>query len=235
MIHALLLLSLAVPQTGENVTALLEAATRNKSLIKTKAVLVSGTTVVLDDAQKAAGEHGAVKISGLLGTDGKIIEAHVALSSRSPTLDASTLAAVKAARFTPAKDANGNAIATLYDESFQFENFSDPGAGRGILQYRCEQFVRDEDWWSRTWPSEEPSYFYTMMRGMDVLLDVSSPDVQRSLQAEPTRPEKKQDFKIIWRSAIDGCRSNPNTPVIDMMGIVGRAARRLAQNRKGSM
>jgi TonB family protein len=70
-----------------------------------------------------AGEEGYVTVSFTIGTDGRVTDCHVIRSSGYARLDAIPCNVLPArARFTPAKDVNGQPIATHGTHSIPFWN-----------------------------------------------------------------------------------------------------------------
>jgi hypothetical protein len=77
----------------------------------------------------------------------------------------------------------------------------------GADEYRCQQFVRDMDWWKSVNPDRPFSEheLYKLEVGLyiaPVLLrgDKNNPDLMRAARA---------DFEKVWTQAIDRCRKNP--------------------------
>jgi protein TonB len=68
------------------------------------------------------GEHGATGFSLTVGPDGRVRDCVVTQSSGSPELDRATCAKVSArARFTPARDGSGSAVAATYANTIRWE------------------------------------------------------------------------------------------------------------------
>lgn len=177
------------------------------------------------DAARAAGEHGKVMVEGKIDADGQLVDAVVATSSRSPTLDAAALAAAKASRFRPYRDGAGQPIAIPVRLPFAFDNYHTPGPGGGILRYRCDQFVRDENWWEASWPASEKNEFYTLMLGLSM--------ITQGVLANPSQiKEAKAAFDARLADARRDCAAQPDRLFVDVMKVEGPTARRLAEKAK---
>jgi protein TonB len=75
----------------------------------------------LSDADVPAGEHGVVVISFGIGIDGRMSDCHVVQSSGFKQLDALPCKTLpKVMRFKPARDQNGNPVATHGTNSVRF-------------------------------------------------------------------------------------------------------------------
>lgn len=182
---------------------------------------VSGPEAEFPDAARAAGEFGKVVISGIIGVDGKLHDATVAVSSRSALLDAAALTAANAAVFEPAHDAQGAAIALPVQVPYDFSNAKSPGKGGGALRYKCDQFVRDYDWWYKTWPADKHDDFYSMVLGYD--LAVSALRINSDALAETAK-----SFDRHWRATVEACRKNQDKLFLDVIAPEGPLLRRLA-------
>lgn len=180
---------------------------------------------VFSDAARAAGEHGKVVIAGKVAPDGRLVDAAVFRSSRSPTLDAAALEAANASRFEPYRDEAGEPIALPVRATFGFDNYRTPGPGGGILRYRCDQFVRDESWWEANWPASEKNEFYTMMLGLSALS-------QDMLAGVSQFREKKAAFDMRYAAARLECAARPEKLFVDVMTVEGPIARRMAEKAK---
>lgn len=186
---------------------------------------VSRVDPEFSDAARAAGEHGKVVIAGKIGADGQLFDAVVATSSRSPTLDAAALAAAQASRLRPYRDNAGQPLAVPVNLSFAFDNYHTPGPGGGILRYRCDQFVRDENWWQATWPASEKNGFYTLMLGLSMM--------SQGVLSNPSGiKEAKAAFDARLADARRDCAAQPDRLFVDVMKVEGPAARRLAEKAK---
>ena len=186
---------------------------------------VSRVEPAFGDASRAAGEHGKVVIAGKVGADGRLIDAAVFRSSRSPTLDAAALEAANASRFRPYRDEAGKPIALPVRVPFSFDNYRTPGPGGGILRYRCDQFARDESWWAANWPAREKNEFYTMMLGISALS-------QDMLTQVSQFKEKMAAFDMRYAAARLECAARPDKLFVDVMKVEGPIARRMAEKAK---
>lgn len=180
---------------------------------------------VFSDAARAAGEHGKVVIDGKIGTDGRLIDAVIFQSSRSPTLDAAAIEAATASRYRPYRDGAGQPYVLPVRVPFGFDNYRTPGPGGGILRYRCDQFARDESWWAANWPESEKNEFYTMMLGLGALS-------QGMLTQVSQFKEKKAAFDQRYAAARIECTGQPDKLFVDVMKIEGPIARRMAERAK---
>lgn len=206
-IMAAMAIELAKPQTAgatsEEQSAAMASAIANRSQIKTRPTLIKQPKWLRPDAAKEAGEFGTVMLSGIVGEDGRFSEAKVSTSSRSPTLDAAALASVPAILFEPARDADGRAMSVLAKLEVEYLQTNFHGAD-GLARYQCAQFVRDYDWWYRTWPPEKDDRVFATLRGYATIAQLRSGGVTG-------------DFKAEWMQAIDDCRRSPKRLMLDML------------------
>jgi TonB family protein len=186
---------------------------------------LSGPEADFPDAAKAAGEFGKVAVTGTIGTDGKMHDAKIAVSSKSPLLDASALTAANAAVFDPAHDAQGAAIAVPAKIPYEFSNAKSPGKGGGALRYKCDQFARDYDWWFKTWPAGAHDDFYLLVLGYSTLAQSRKADGSTDLSKFGS---SNKDFEDRWKAAIEDCRKKPDSLFIDIFQPEGPFLRRLA-------
>lgn len=202
----------------------LVAARNNRAKMKTGPKFKSGPGPDTPAPAKAIGAHGEVRISAIIGTDGHMTEAKPILSSNSPILDARALEIAAQTVFDPALDADGKPIPVSAVLPLQFGNIRSPGKGGGVLRYRCDQFVRDQDWWKATWPADKHDEFYTMSVGILVLKP-------GGLDADGLK-ERLAAFDQRFAGAIEACRKAPDKIAIDMMGEEGKIMRKLAEQAK---
>ncbi len=148
----------------------------------------------------AEGAFGEVVLTGIIGEDGRVTEARVVQSGRSETLDAAALAAVPAMLFEPARDASGKPLAISTRIGLEFTRFE--GAAKN---YRCDQFVRDYDWWTAHWPAGEHDRLYLMMRGFSLAGQIA------------LKGADLPDFDKSWDDAAAHCRKTPNKAVVDVL------------------
>lgn len=206
------------PQTAPETPEMAEALT-NKPLMKVKPAAISRADAGFPEAARAAGEHGEVLVSGIVARDGSFIQTAVTASSRSKLLDEAALAAARAARFSPAKDAAGNPIAVPMTLQFQFDN----AISAHIVGYKCDQFVRDQDWWSAHWPTAEHDRMYNATRGLVLLQGPINADTIRS---------SGRDLDQHWVQAIAACRKQPGALFVDMLKPEGKALRAMAERTR---
>lgn len=189
------------------------AAIANKTLIKTPPHFLQEPSNIRPESAAQEGAYGELVLSGIIGADGRLHEAKVAQSSRSAILDAAALAAVPTMLFEPAKDGAGKPLSIPADLPLEYPatDFHGP---RGLAQYKCAQFVRDYDWWSRTWGAEKQDRVYKTLRGFAAVNDL--------------RSGKSIDFATEWKEAAERCRSAPNGMMLNMLTPHGTLFRGLA-------
>ncbi|WP_232089987.1 energy transducer TonB [Sphingomonas sp. HMP6] len=177
------------------------------------------------DAERAAGHHGRVLVVGVVDVDGALTRAEVSASSRAPGLDAAALATARATRFEVRRDDKGQALPTPVRMAYEYDSFRSPGKGGGVLRYRCDQFVLDQDWWRSTFPPKERGEFYTMMLGLGTLAQLRGGKLDFTSAS-------LADFEVRWTKAIEACRAHPTTLMIDHLKPEGEWARRAAEPRR---
>ncbi|WP_157216632.1 TonB family protein [Flavisphingomonas formosensis] len=220
-------LAAAAPDTATGAvaeTAAMAAARANRAAMKAPPVFKSGPEAEFPEGAREAGEFGKAIVSGIVGADGRMTEASIALSTRSARLDAAALAAAQASLFDPARDAAGTAIAVPVRMPFEFSNAKGPGKGGGVLRYRCDQVVRDYDWWYATWPADAHDDFYLMTLGFSMIAK------SRTAKGEldPSAMGKvNRDFDERWRAAVETCRKTPERLFIDVLKPEGELLRHL--------
>jgi TonB family protein len=178
------------------------------------------------EAERAAGHHGKVEIGGMLGPDGRMVDAKVTVSSRAPGLDAAALAAARATLFRVRRDAAGKPLLGPVKLNFGFDSYHSAGEGGGILRYRCDQFVLDATWWKTAWPAKEHDAFFTMMLGLRTVMQMSG----GRFDAAALRGTVS-DMEQRWDKAIEACRASPTALFIDVFKPEGDWARRLAEKK----
>lgn len=174
------------------------------------------------EAERAAGHHGRVLVVGIVDVDGSFTRAEVSLSSRAPGLDAAALATARATRFEIRRDDKGQPLPTPVRMAYEYDSFRSPGKGGGVLRYRCDQFVLDQDWWRSTFPPKERGEFYTMMLGLGTLAQLRGGKFDFASTS-------LADFEVRWTKAIAACRAHPTTLMIDQLKPEGEWARRAAE------
>ncbi|MDF7776246.1 energy transducer TonB [Sphingomonas sp. AOB5] len=200
-------------------------AIANRTKVKTRPEFKDGPPAELPEASRAIGEHGAVEVTGIIGVDGRVSEAKVTKSSRSPTLDRLALESASASVYEPAKDAEGKPIAIPARIPFNFGNLRSPGKGGGILRYGCAQFVLDQDWWKATWGEKgEGDEFFHMSLGVAMLSRRGGLTGMTASELTST----VADFRKRFDDAIASCRKSPEKMVIDVFKPYGEVMRRLA-------
>lgn len=187
----------------------MEAARANRARMRTPPSLTTEPEYIRPDAARDAGEFGEVVILGIVGTDGRMIEPSVVGSSRSALIDEAALAVVPAMRFKPAQDASGAPIVVPVQAVLEFSHVDFRGP-RGLSEYRCDQFVRDYDWWGRTWAADRHDRIYMTLRGYVALTTLHSAGAAEALSGS-------SDFAEQWTAAIEACRSKPAARMIDAL------------------
>ena len=86
-------------------------------------------------------------------------------------------------------------------------------------QYRCDQFVRDYDWWYRTWPSGQQDRIFKTLRGYVVLAEMQSGKMSQV------------NFDSEWKAAIEACRSSPDKLMLDLLKPHGKFIRGMVHRR----
>lgn len=199
-----------VGEGKEPVPAAMASALANKARVKSAPSFVKEPDYIRPQAAVLAGEFGEVVLSGIIGEDGRLREARVAVSSRSATIDAAALAAVPAMLFAPARDAGGRPLSIPATLPLEYSQ-TDFRGERGLARYRCAQFVRDYDWWYRTWPADRQDRVFKTLRGYAAVADL--------------RSGKAGDFASEWKQAIEACRGSPDKLMIDMLKTHGALIR----------
>jgi TonB family protein len=211
---------------GEAEAAAMATAKANQALVKVKPRWVSGGDPAYPDSEKALGHHGVVKLSGILGVDGRLSQTRVASSSGAPVLDDLALASVQGALFEPARDAAGAPLPLAITVPVEFYGYKSAGPGGGILRYSCGQFARDMDWWRATFPKAAPAdhELYLMISGVGFLASMNS----RPLDVA-TIKSSNADFARRWSEAVETCRAHPERRFTQVLQPEGRIAENLAK------
>lgn len=201
-------------------------ARTNLSRIKTKPVFQSSPDPDSPPEARTSGEHGKVVIAGIIGADGHFTEPTVAVSSRSPLLDATALAAAAEARFKPALDAAGLALSVPQRISFKFDNAWSAGKGGGLPAYRCDQFARDDGWWTAHWPANAHDDLYYLVLGFSSVIKSRGADGSM----DPAKfASVNKDFDAKWHAAAEACRRTPDKLFLDVLpdgALLGATVRR---------
>lgn len=207
MILAALTLQSVPAQAGagsknESVSPAMATAIANKARAKSAPDFIKEPKYVRPESAILAGEFGEVVLSGIIGEDGKFREARVLVSSRSAILDATALAAVPQMLFAPARDADGKPLSIPANLPLEYSQ-TDFHDQKGLLQYQCAQFVRDYDWWYRTWSTDKENRIFKTLRGFVVMADMKS--------------NQTGDFSSEWKQAVEACRISPHKLMLDML------------------
>jgi len=185
--------------------ALWAQAKENRAKVKTPPAFIEGPRAELPEAEKALGHHGPVVIEGIIGVDGRMTEVRVKRTSHAPLLDEIAVDAARASTFTPAKDANGVPLSIIVAMPFDLVAFKSDQE-MGIMQYTCEQFVRDMDWWKSVNPDKpfKDHELYKLESGMEF--------AAVALQANRDNAKLEgfsAEFDQRWLAAIAYCRKKP--------------------------
>lgn len=200
----------------EPMSPALTEATANKARIKTRPFLTHEPDYVRPQLAIEAGEFGEVSISGIVGEDGKLHEPKIKTSSRAASIDAAALADVPSLLFSPARDSEGKAISVPVNMSLEYGHVQFHGPNN-LPRYRCEQAVRDYDWWNQTWPTGKKDRIYGTIKGMLVV------------QALHAGNRSGLDFDSEWKSAIEACRTQPRKLFLDFLKPHGELVRRMTK------
>jgi TonB family protein len=206
MLTGLMLLALAAQSAelpASSASPAMAAAIANKARAKTAPSFIKEPGYVRPEAARLAGEFGEVVLSGIIGEDGNVREARIETSSRSASIDAAALASVSSMLFEPARDAERKSLSIPAKLPLEYSHTGFHGP-KGIAHYRCDQFVRDYDWWYRTWPADKQDRVFKTLRGFVVLADMKS--------GKPTA-----NFESEWKGAIEACRRSPDKLMLDML------------------
>lgn len=191
------------PVSSEAVSPAMAVAVANKPRAKSAPSFIEEPDYTRPEAAKLAGEFGEVILSGIIGEDGRLHEAKIAVSSRSESIDKAALASVPSMLFRPAADADGKPLSIPATLSLEYPHVKFHGPG-GLAEYGCDQFVRDYDWWYRAWPADNQDRVFKTLRGYAALSDLNSGKLGGSFDAE-------------WKAAIQSCRQSPNKLMLDML------------------
>lgn len=117
--------------------------------------------------------------------------------------------------FEPARDAEGKALSVPANLPLEYGNVEFHGPG-GLGQYRCDQFVRDYDWWYRTWPADKQDRLFKTLRGYAAIADM--------------RSGKRTSFDAEWKAAFETCRTSPGALMLDQLKPHGALFRGMVRN-----
>ena len=116
--------------------------------------------------------------------------------------------------FDPARDADGKplSVPAILPLEYSQVDFHGP---RGLAQYQCGQFVRDYDWWYRTWPADKQDRVFKTLLGFVAVADLKSGNAG--------------DFGTEWKAAIEACRRSPHNLMLDQLKPHGALVRGMVQ------
>lgn len=201
------------PQSGEVGSAGSPAENFNKARVKTAPRFITEPEYIRPESARLAGEFGEVVLSARVDEDGRVREPTILVSSRSESIDAAALASVPSMFFEPARDADGRPLSLWANISLEYGhvNFRDAPS---LAQYRCDQFVRDYDWWYRTWPEGAQDRIFKTLRGFVYTAD---------------RDLKAGAFDAEWKAAVEACRASPKKLMLDMLKPHGSFVRQMVK------
>lgn len=222
--------AMSVAAPTNTVSAAMAEATANRPRVSTRPTFIDGPRAEIPADARAIGEQGTTIISGIIGTDGHFRELTIDRSSRSERLDAAALAAAAGSRFNPALDADGQAIAVPVKMPFEFSNTSsEEGTVVGMASYRCDQFVRDTDWWARTWPDTQHEFmsFIKEIAVVSPTMHMSGDTAERFQAAS-----KSANFDKRWATAVAQCRAKPDGLFVDALKPEGEMFKNMAKSMR---
>ena len=199
----------------------LVAAIANKALIKVRPELKSGAAPTLSDQEREAGHNGVVLVSAIVEADGRLSHTTVAQSSGAPTLDALALEAARASTFSPARDAKGGVIVVSANVAYEFGDYTLDDPARNLMNYKCEQFIKDLDWWRSAFPNAKIGDFRPHLRlsGISMLSVIRSPGGLSSIDSIRANSAA---FATHWDKAVEGCRARPTSRLADELQPEGK-------------
>jgi TonB family protein len=160
------------------------------------------------EAQRKLGHHGRVVVEGIIGLEGRYSRLRVRTSSRAPGFDALALRVAAEAQFSPARDATGSPVAIW--AAFPLEKLPTSFADRSLFGYRCDEAVRDFDWWRGAWPEAKVNQYATflMIAGFEFVQLRNAPAQVRA---------KLADLAIRWNDGLTTCRTSPTKKLLDAL------------------
>ena len=192
-------------QTNRDVDAVIRAAAQgNRERMKAPPGFVNGPRAALPPSEKALGHHGTVIIEGVIDVDGRMHAARVKVGSGVAALDNIALSAAQESRFTPAKDAAGQALPVL--TSMPFDLVAYKSVNSGLFEHKCDQFVRDMDWWRIANPSK-PFSEHTLYK---LELGSSMLSIMQAARGDQNKLRTLiGGFDTKWSAAMELCRVKP--------------------------
>lgn len=178
-------------------------AEANVERAKGKARMTGGRFPALPESSKALGHHGKVEIRGIITREGTFGDLRIVQSSGSAELDRIAMDAASAFAFAPATDADGQPIAIAASVPFYFGAYiGDEGLA---ADYRCDQFLRDMDWWQSVNPGKpfKENHVFQIMAGAQTLVAMQKNDVAGMVAAVRAFPGQ-------WDKAMAKCRKKPD-------------------------
>jgi TonB family protein len=208
---ALLLLTAAPPAVPPAPAA---PPTDNASQVKVKPKFLSGPEPVAPEEAKQAGHHGRVVVTATVSSEGGLSALEIKQSSGSKLLDEAATAAISQWVMEPARDADGNAVATQGTFAADFINYGSNEPGGGLIRYSCDQFNRDMGWWHATFPAktDKDHELKNMITGVHYLskpMGVSVDQLRKTIAAADKD----------WANATKKCAAKPDSLFVDHLSI----------------
>lgn len=160
------------------------------------------------DAARDAGHHGSVIVSITVAASGAVVDAAITTSSRSPLLDAAAIDAARRSTFRAGVGPQGEGIGGTKTLSYEFDD-------RIIDGYRCDQAVRDFDWWSRTWPETDDAMKRRLWQ------QFWARTMLRTKYSDRATAKSRAMFDLAWSKALAACGTAPETPLATMLTQAG--------------
>lgn len=190
--------------------ARIAAAQANIKLVKTPVALVNQPVARLPAEAKSAGAHGTVVVRGLIGPDGRFADLRVIKSGRSTILDQFALQHAAAIQFSPARDAEGNALTILARMEIELEGAIHSGGGT-MATYTCAQLLIDENWWAKNWPDQPEDKLHKLLR-----VFATSPIIH-SYKNPADYDTAGAAFEAKWQKALVKCQSQPDALLVNIL------------------
>ncbi len=185
------------------------------TLVKVKPKFLSGDRADLPAEAKALGHHGTAVVEFVIDTDGTVTSATIRTSTGSPILDEAALTKARIARFTPARDSSGNAIPLKFVTGYEFYQSKSNVPGGGLVDYTCDAFTREMDWWDAQHPDRTKKdgrdQLETMLVGFRLMFQ---PGGAFAGGVEGVR-KKSAEHDVAWAAVRKECRTNPADLFID--------------------
>lgn len=218
--------STAIAQTPQPEDAAISIAKANLSLVRYSPRMTKLGKPFSSSRARATGHYGIVKISGILGTNGKLTKLRIAESGKSALLDNAALESAKHSKFSKALDESGVQYPVWITVQIETDGrYLPEGAEWDVKFYRkdysCVEFTGDMDWWRSAWPDRKwnENKFYAMIQHVRIL------SLQRSFWQDHKNAQKlnrdmqksRDELATSWNSKIELCRKQPDARLIDVL------------------